>query len=92
MNGIPGTFGFCNVTLPKALVISSSNIKVLFDGKKIGFTLNEDESNYYVYIAYQHSEHTITISFALTLVVGLFPSVRGFNHDGDWNSDSCYLG
>jgi hypothetical protein len=62
VNGTPGKVGFCNVTLPKELVSTSSNIKVYFDSQPIKFTTRENSTHYFIYFEYVHSAHKVIIS------------------------------
>jgi len=68
VNGSKGTLGVCNITIPKELMPADHSIEVYFDGQKIDYGLTEDADNYYVYVEYQHSTHTITISFVTVAV------------------------
>ena len=61
--GLTGTSGVCNVTIPKVLVPAGYGFEVLIDNQVTSYTLTEDTDNYYVWISYNHSTHTITISF-----------------------------
>jgi hypothetical protein len=61
--GSENTHGICNVTIPKTLVTSESGFEVYLDGQRKNYTIAEDASNYYVWIEYQHSSHTIAIAF-----------------------------
>jgi len=63
VDGLSGTYGKCNVTVPKELLPEGHGLEVFLDGQKIDYLVTEDSNNYYVYATYQHSSHTITISF-----------------------------
>ena len=63
VNGSKGTLGICNITIPKELMPADHNIQVYIDDQKTDHQLTEDADNYYVYVEYQHSTHTITIKF-----------------------------
>lgn len=64
INGSTGTLGMFNITIPKSLVPTGYDVEVYIDNKKTNYQITEDASNYYVYLEYYHSEHTITINFA----------------------------
>lgn len=61
VHGPTGTFGVCNITVPKSLVPAGNGIEVYVDGQKANRTLTEDANNYYVDVSYEHSTHTITV-------------------------------
>jgi hypothetical protein len=63
VEGSAGTSGMCNITVPKGLVPAGHSIEVYVDGQKIAYTHTEDSSNYYVYVLYQHSTHTVILGF-----------------------------
>lgn len=63
VSGSADTMGACNITIPKGLVASPSDLKVYVDGRETDFTLTENTGSYYVYVMYQHSTHIVTISF-----------------------------
>lgn len=63
VDGPTGTLGVCNITILKELMPADHNIEVFFDDQKADCQLTEDEDNYYVYVEYQHSAHTIAIIF-----------------------------
>jgi hypothetical protein len=63
VDGPTGTSGVCNITVPKQLVPSGYGFEVFVDGQKTDYTVTDDASNYYLRISYQHSTHTIAISF-----------------------------
>jgi len=57
--------GFCRITIPNPIVqdMWNNNYTVLIDNTEPTFQKNwTDTANTYIYIAYQHSEHTITIT------------------------------
>ncbi len=68
VNGSTGTLGTCNITIPKQFVPADHNIEVYIDGQKTEHQLTEDEDNYYVYVEYQHSIHTLTISLVTVAI------------------------
>lgn len=45
----------------------SQDLEVYFDGQKTDYDLLEDEDNFYVYVEYQHSIHTIKIIFVVAV-------------------------
>ena len=63
VDGSAGSSGICNVTVPKGLVPAGYSIEVYVDGQKTAYTHTEDTNNYYVYVVYQHSTHTIIVGF-----------------------------
>lgn len=62
VNGSTGSTGKCNMTIPKNFVPVGHSFEVRVDDKKTDYVLTEDVNNYYLYVEYQHSTHTITIS------------------------------
>lgn len=68
VEGATGTSGILNVTVPKGLVPAGYGFEVYVDDQAKYYTLTEDTSNYYVEINYNHSTHTITISFVATVL------------------------
>jgi hypothetical protein len=65
VEGVTGTSGILNVTVPKGLVPAGYGFEVLIDGQATSYTLTEDSSNYYVGVSYHHSIHMITIGFVV---------------------------
>jgi hypothetical protein len=63
IDGPTATLGTCKITIPKEIVPANHNIEVYFNGQKTDYELTKDTNNYYVYVEYQHSVHTLTISF-----------------------------
>lgn len=68
VEGSTGTLGICNITIPKELMPADHDIEVYINGQKTDYQLTEDADNYYVYVEYQHSTHTITISFVIFVI------------------------
>lgn len=64
VNGVDGTIGICNLTMPKSLISSSSDIKIYLDNQPLDFSMNEDSLHYYVSVKYMHSAHVLLASFA----------------------------
>jgi Tol biopolymer transport system component len=62
--GLDGTVGVCNLTVPKSLVSSSSNIKIYLDNQPLYFSLSEGLQYYYISVEYTHSTHMLLASFA----------------------------
>jgi len=62
VHGPTGTFGICNITVPKSLVPTGNDLEVYVDGQKANRTLTDDANSYYVGVGYQHSTHTITVN------------------------------
>lgn len=63
VDGPSGTSGKCNVTVPKKLLAEGQSLEVYIDDQKVNYLVTEDGNNYYICVTYQHSSHTITISF-----------------------------
>jgi len=65
VSGDPGSLGFCNVSVPKALVKPGYAIKVYFDDNPVNYSLSENSTHYFVYFTYKHSTHRVNIRFEL---------------------------
>jgi hypothetical protein len=63
VSGDPGSLGFCNVSVPKALVKPGYTIKVYFDDNPVNYSLSENSTHYFVYFTYKHSTHRVNIRF-----------------------------
>jgi len=63
VSGDPGSLGFCNVSVPKAIVKPGYTIKVYFDDKPVDYSLSENSTHYFVYFTYKHSTHRVNIRF-----------------------------
>ena len=63
VTGSTGTIGFCNLSIPNALIqeIWQNNYTILLDGEKWPFSNWTDGKYTYIYLNYTHSEHKITI-------------------------------
>ncbi|HVO37042.1 MAG TPA: cohesin domain-containing protein [Candidatus Acidoferrum sp.] len=64
VGGDDGTIGYANVTIPKAFLNVNAppgTWTVIFDASSVNFTVTDDVNYTYIYIAYMHSEHRITI-------------------------------
>jgi hypothetical protein len=64
VGGDDGTIGYANVTIPKAFLNVNAppgNWTVILDASSVNFTVADDINYTYIYIAYLHSEHRITI-------------------------------
>jgi hypothetical protein len=76
VTGLSGTAGFCNITIPRALLYAAlGNWAVKIDGTTLpsgNFTVTENGEYAFIYLNYSHSEHTIEIIG--TWVVPEFPS------------------
>ncbi|MFX1488216.1 MAG: right-handed parallel beta-helix repeat-containing protein [Promethearchaeota archaeon] len=59
--GRAGTTGYCDVLIPKSLLIKP--IGATIDGMPLFFILNEDDTDYLIHIEYEHSSHEIKIYF-----------------------------
>jgi hypothetical protein len=60
VTGSAGTIGFCNVTIPKALLYGEP-WTVLIDGALVPATITENETHSFLYFTYTHSTHKIQI-------------------------------
>jgi hypothetical protein len=60
VTGPDGTIGFCNVTIPKALLYAEP-WTVLIDGAPMPPTITENETHSCLYFTYTHSTHKIEI-------------------------------
>jgi len=69
--GETGTTGFCNVTIPKGLLITEDNWAILVDGTSVTPNLNDDQNNSYIYFNYHHSTKIEIIG---TDAISEFPS------------------
>lgn len=63
VSGDPGSLGFCNVSVPKAIVKPGYTIKVYFDDNPVDYSLSENSTHYFVYFTYKHSTHRVNIRF-----------------------------
>jgi hypothetical protein len=62
VTGSDGTFGFCNVTIPKALLYAElGEWNVLIDGAPALPTITENKTHTSLYFTYTHSTHLIQI-------------------------------
>jgi len=66
VEGTLGTTGKSVVWIPKEMVSSSSNIKVTLDDYPVDFEILESQTIYYVILAYNHSQHAVTITLLRT--------------------------
>ena len=71
--GETGTAGFCNVTIPKALLYAENNWTVLIDGSPVTPSVNADADSTYLYFTYSHSIKTVEIIG--TYAIPEFPSL-----------------
>jgi len=60
VTGEDGTIGFCNVTIPKAL-LKGEPWTVLIDDAPVTFTITENATHTSLYFTYTHSTHLIQI-------------------------------
>ena len=60
VTGSAGTIGFCNVTIPKALLYGEP-WTVLIDGAPVPATITENATHSFLYFTYTHSTHLIQI-------------------------------
>jgi hypothetical protein len=68
--GEVGTIGFCNVTIPKALLYGEP-WTVLVDGAPVSSIITESATHSYLYFTYAHSTHEVQIIG--TWVIGPLP-------------------
>jgi len=68
VDGPSGTSGKCNVTVPKKLLSEGQSLEVYIDNQKVDYSTAEDSNSYYIYVTYQHSSHTIRISFVPSVI------------------------
>jgi hypothetical protein len=66
VTGSDGTIGFCNVTIPKALLYGEP-WTVLIDGALVPATITENETHSFLYFTYTHSTHKIQIIGTLVI-------------------------
>jgi len=66
VTGPSGLRGFCNVSVPKALVKPGYVIKVYFNNNPIDYVLNENSTHYFIYFTYMHTTHRVSIKFEAT--------------------------
>ena len=75
VSGTTGTGGFCNITIPRALIdVKTGNWTVLIDETPLpseNFTVTQNDEYVFIYLTYSHSVHTIKI--VGTWVVTEFP-------------------
>jgi hypothetical protein len=75
VTGTTGTGGFCNITIPRALIdVKTGNWTVLIDETLLpsaNFTVTQNDEYVFIYLTYPHSDHTIKIMG--TWVVTEFP-------------------
>jgi len=60
VTGEAGTLGFCNVTIPKALLYGEP-WTVLIDGAPVPATITENATHSFLYFTYTHSTHEVQI-------------------------------
>lgn len=81
VTGETQTIGFCRVTIPNTIVqeMWNNNYTVLIDNREPLMIRNwTDDKNTFIYLMYQHSQHTITIIPEFppsTLLVILIPTI-----------------
>jgi PKD repeat protein len=85
VTGLDSTIGFCNVTIPRALLYADpSDWIVLIDSAAISPIISENETHTILYFTYSHSNHHIQIIG--TWVIGPEPSLAEiFEHLGFTN-------
>jgi len=62
VNGTDETFGFCRMFIPHALINETYNVTI--DGAEpyyVNYTIYDDGSSRWIYFAYLHSSHEVTI-------------------------------
>jgi len=67
--GADGTTGVCNLTVPKSLVSSISDIEIYLDGQHFNFSVNDHGLYYYISAEYKHSSHVLLASFESSVTV-----------------------
>jgi len=73
VTGSADTIGFCNVTIPKALLHAApSDWTVLIDGASVPLTMTENATHSCLYFTYAHSTHEVQIIG--TVVIGPLPT------------------
>jgi hypothetical protein len=70
VTGATGT-GFCNVTIPRALLYAMPEWDVSIDGEPVGFNVTENGEYVFIYLNYTHSSHLIEIKG--TWIITEFP-------------------
>jgi len=65
--GAGGTTGMTNLTVPKAIISSSSNVKIYLDNQPIAFQMNEGVESYFITMDYSHSTHSLVASFGASV-------------------------
>ncbi len=63
VNGSTGTSGESTIPIPKDIVPAEHTFEAYIDDQKASYELSEDSDNYYISVEYQHSLHTVRISF-----------------------------
>ena len=63
VEGVDGTIGICNITVPKSLVSSSADIKIYLDDQPLDFSVTENSIYYYISVRYTHSIHVLSVRF-----------------------------
>ena len=63
LSGLEGTFGACNISIPKSLINSTEDILIKLDGIPINFTIKQTMYNYYIIAKYKHSIHKFSAAF-----------------------------
>lgn len=64
VSGPDGTEGECEITMPKSLVASASDIKVYLDNQLMDVTITEVGTNYIITATSHHSTHQLLVNFA----------------------------
>jgi len=70
VTGTTGT-GFCNVTIPRALLYATPEWDVRIDGDPVEFNVTENDEYVFIYLNYTHSSHLIEIEG--TWIITEFP-------------------
>jgi hypothetical protein len=65
VSGPSGTTGYFNATIAKSLLRGSPIVNI--DGSQVEPTVSQDETYWYVYVAYQHSVHHVTIGGSMAI-------------------------
>jgi len=99
VSGPSGTTGFCNVTIPKALLIGEPWL-ILIDGIPATFIVMENATHAMLYFAYVHSTHNVQIigtwvigepppPAGITAAVDIAPDTLNLKSKGEWIT--CYI-
>lgn len=63
VEGTDGTLGVCNLTIPKSLVSSTTDIRVYLDDQPLNLSVTENHMHYFISVRYTHSKRVLLASF-----------------------------